>query len=75
MKLRVEKTITEYHYVILDEEDSQKIVDYAKTNGIPLEIAVKDMESKGLCYIPEWHWNMLDRFSEYNYVGVEDYED
>ena len=73
MKLRVEKTMTQYYCVTLDEEESNKVVAYAKENDMTLEEAVGRMTQEGDLYIPEWDWDYMDSFSEFNFVG-ETYE-
>lgn len=73
MKLRVEKTITTYYTCVLNEEDSQRVVDNANEKGLTYEDSLQDLVDNDITFA-EPYMRVLDEIEYYNYVD-EEYEE
>ena len=73
MKLRVEKTIRTFYTCVLDEEDSQRVVENAEEKGLSYEESLQDLVDNDPDFAEPW-MDELDEDEWYNYVD-EEYED
>ena len=73
MKLRVEKTISTYYTCVLDEEQSQQVVDNANAKGLTYEESLQDLVDNDITFV-EPYMRVLDEQEYYNYVD-EEYEE
>ena len=72
MKLRVEKTIRTFYTCVLNEEDSQRVIDNANEKGLSYEESMQDLvDNDPDFYEPYMH--EIDEDEWYNYVD-EEYE-
>ena len=72
MRLRIEKTVKTFYTYLLDEEDSQRVVDNAKEKNLSLEDSLQDLvDNDPDFYEPYMHEIGEDEW--YNYVD-EEYE-
>ena len=68
MRLKVElMTISSYEQ-LLNEEDSEKIVNSARENKLDLLDALVEVCKKCEIYIPEWNWDLIKEESEYTAI-------
>ena len=68
MRLKVElMTISSYEQ-LLNEEDSEKIVNYAREHKLDLLDALVEVCKKCEIYIPEWNWDLIKKESEYTAI-------
>lgn len=72
MKLRVEKTVKTYYTGVMNEEDSQRVIDNAKEKGISLKGSLQDLVDHDITF-SEPYLRELDEEEWYNYVD-EEYE-
>lgn len=72
MKLRVEKTVKTYYTGVMNEEDSQRVIDNAKEKGISLEESLQDLVDHDITFSESYLYE-LDEDEWYNYVD-EEYE-
>ena len=72
MKLRVEKTVKTYYTCVLDEEQSQRVIDNAKEKGIPLNESLQDLVDNDLTFDMPYMFD-FEEDEWFNYVD-EEYE-
>ena len=73
MKLRVEKTVRTFYSCVLNEEDSQRVVDNANEKGISYEDSLQDLVDNDTDFC-EPYMHEIDEDEWYNYVD-EEYEE
>lgn len=73
MKLRVEKTIRTFYTCVLNEEDSQRVIDNANEKGLSYEDSLQDLVDNDPDFCEPYMYE-LDEDEWYNYVD-EEYED
>jgi hypothetical protein len=72
MRLRVEKTIKTFYTCVLNEEDSQRVVDNANEKGLSYEDSLQDLvDNDPVFCVPYMH--EIDEDEWFNYVD-EEYE-
>lgn len=73
MKLRVEKTIRTFYTCVLNEEDSQRVINNAEEKGLTYEDSLQDLVDNDIDFY-EPYMHEIDTDEWYNYVD-EEYED
>lgn len=73
MKLRVEKTIRTFYTCVLNEEDSQRVVENAERKGLTYEESLQDLVDNDTDFCEPYMYE-LDEDEYFNYVD-EEYED
>lgn len=72
MKLRVEKTVKTYYTCVLNEEQSQQVVDNANEKGLSLEESLQDLVDHDLIFDMPYMFDFGED-EHFNYVD-EEYE-
>ena len=72
MKLRVEKTIRTFYTCVLNEEDSQRVVDNANEKGLSYEDSLQDLVDNDPDFVVPY-MDEMDEDEYFNYVD-EEYE-
>lgn len=73
MKLRVEKTVSTFYTCVLDEEESQRVIDNAEEKGLSYAESLQDLVDNDPDFYEPYMYE-LDEDEYYNYVE-EEYED
>jgi hypothetical protein len=72
MRLRVEKTIKTFYTCVLNEEDSQRVVDNANEKGLSYEDSLQDLVDNDPDFVAPY-MHEIDEDEWFNYVD-EEYE-